>query len=72
MSRDIFIINGIASVLQRSETDITYLPMDDSVDVSLISENDWSNLVDSPGSDENFSDSEKKYLESIGILARQE
>lgn len=72
MSRDILIINGIASVMQRSETDITYLPMDDSVDVSLISENDWSNLVESPGSDENFSDSEKEYLESIGILARQE
>lgn len=66
MSRDILIIGGRASVMHRSLTDVTYLPVDDSVDVSIISEEDWHNLVGSPGEGDNFNLVEQKYLSSLG------
>jgi hypothetical protein len=66
MSRDILIIGGIASVMHRSPTDTTYLPVDDSVDVSVISEEDWHNLVGTPGKEDSFNTSEQSYLISLG------
>ena len=66
MSRDVLIIGGIASVMHRSPTDITYLPIDDSVDVSVISEEDWHNLVGTPGKEYTFNSSEQAYLSSLG------
>ena len=66
MSRDILIIGGKASVMHRSPTDITYLPVDASVDVSLISEEDWHNLVGTPGKEDTFNLSEQSYLSSLG------
>lgn len=66
MSRDVLIIGGKASVMHRSPTDITYLPVDDSVDVSLISEEDWRSLVGTPGKVDEFSIPEQAYLKSLG------
>ena len=66
MSRDILIICGHASVMHRSLTDVTYLPVDDSVDVSVISEEDWHNLVGTPGKEDSFNTSEQAYLSSLG------
>lgn len=66
MSRDVLIIGGIASVMHRSPADITYLPVDDSVDVSVISEEDWHNLVGTPGKEDTFNLSEQSYLISLG------
>ena len=48
------------------KTDITYLPVDDSVDVSVISEEDWHNLVGTPGTEDSFNTSEQAYLSSLG------
>ena len=66
MSRDVLIIGGRASVMHRSPTDITYLPVDDSVDVSIISEEDWHNLVGTPGTSDEFNLAEQKYLSALG------
>ncbi len=68
MGRDVLIINGKASIIRRSSTDVTYLPIDESVDVSLISEYDWLKLVETPGIDDRFNDSEISYLKSIGVV----
>ena len=66
MSRDILIICGHASVMHRSLTDVTYLPVDDSADVSVISEEDWHNLVGTTGKEDSFNSSEQAYLSSLG------
>ena len=66
MSRDILIIDGRASVMHRSPIDVTYLPVDDSADVSIISEEDWHNLVGTPGKADSFNTSEQAYLSSLG------
>ena len=68
MTRDILIINFKASILQRSQTDVIYLPIDKSVDASLFYESYWLKLVETPGIDDRFNDSEISYLKSIGMV----
>ena len=66
MSRDILILQGHASVIERSPTDWTLLPISDLKDVSLISEADWLSLVEVPGTGLEFNSIEKAYLASLG------
>ena len=49
MSRDVLILGGVVSFIERGPKDVTYLPLSDPPDVSFISEADWALLV---GSDE--------------------
>jgi len=62
--RSILIANGIASVIFLSPSDRVVLPDG----CSLFSEEHWSNLIVTPGSDHEFNDTEKSYLSSIGVF----
>lgn len=45
MTRDVLILNGIVSFIERGATDVTLLPMGDPPDASFISEADWLSLT---------------------------
>lgn len=52
MSRDICIANGKLSIIERSDTDATILPdLSPNEGVTLISELDWTALVNDAGSE---------------------
>ena len=45
MSRDVLILNGAVSFIERGPTDQTFMPASDPPDASFISEADWKALI---------------------------
>lgn len=72
MSRDVLILGGVVSFIERGPNDVTYLPMIGPPDTNLICEADWLALVGEPAVDEEgnpvetFAQREAAYIESMG------
>jgi predicted Zn-dependent protease len=45
MSRNLMVLNGVASFVELSNTDLVYKPVDDSIDFNFIYENDWISIL---------------------------
>lgn len=72
MSRDVLILGGVVSFIERGPNDVTYLPMIDPPDTNLICEADWVALIGEPTVDEEgnsletFEQREAAYIKSMG------
>lgn len=79
MTRDVLILGGVVSFIERGPNDVTYLPMIDPPDTNLICEEDWLALIGEPNVDEEgnptetFSQREAAYIAEMGwTLAEQQ
>lgn len=72
MSRDVLILGGVVSFIERGPNDVTYLPMIDPPDTNLICEADWLALIGEADTDEEgnplgtFAEREAAYIAEMG------
>jgi hypothetical protein len=71
MSRDILVIGDLASILERSPKDATWLPMVNGIPISLFDEATWGFRVGAPvmkedGTMETFEEREAAYIATMG------
>jgi len=79
MTRDVLILGGVVSFIERCPNDVTYLPKIDPPDTNLICEADWLALIGEPNVDEDgnpletFAEREAAYIAEMGwTLAEQQ